>query len=434
MLGWLCFKTKQSYLMLPAIIATSGLMVAGHAIVDEFFLLVLLVSYFSVEGNFAKFFHSIRQFHNTKFGALLLYFVFVFFTYFIIQSIRGWVFLDDHRMLRWVIFFLICPLFFIVLLSEAQHYDPKKYLRLIHMGCISSFLLYAVYGLLFENVFNMWRFDIQGFVWVGTSAMYPVMICYTISLLTIIKQDELSKRDSAMAIIGHIVVGFCAFFFESKSSQLVLFVSFLYSFVFYKNNSKVPVIGLTVVYLSLFALQAHIEKSVFFTKRPGQNISEKIGEYIPSGDTGIPNILTVPDQDRLLMPLAAWKSIVNNGVTLVFGHGWYTARYVIKKEMKLGREMQNRGSKQKIGDGPMQVNGIAGLLVDTGLFGLLLVVAGIVAISIQILLLTGYKGLIFISLYVLMIPGFFIGYGLASVLFWIMLMPSSSFVTMLRRL
>ena len=419
--------------MLPAIIATSGLMVAGHAIVDEFFLLVLLVSYFSVEGNFVKFFHSIRQIHNTKFGALLLYFVFVFFIYFIIQSIRGWVFLDDHRMLRWVIFFLICPLFFIVLLSEAQHYDPKKYLRLIHMGCISSYLLYAVYGLLFENVFNMWRFDIQGFVWVGTSAMYPVMICYTISLLTIIKQDELSKRDSAMVIIGHIVVGFCAFFFESKSSQLVLFVSFFYSIVFYKNNSKLPVIGLTVVYLSLFALQETVEKSVFFNRTPA-GIASNIGNYLPSGNTGIPEILTVADDDRLLMPLAAWKSVVNDDVTLVFGHGWYTSRYVIKKEMKLGREMRNGGSTQKIGDGPMQVNGIAGLLVDTGLFGLLLVVAGIVAISIQILFLAGYKGLIFISLFVLMIPGFFIGYGLASVLLWIMLMPSSPFVTMLRRL
>jgi len=92
-------------LFLSAIIVGSGMLVFGYPIVDEFFVLMLLLGVFlrySVSRKISVFkVMSKRKIspHGVTFIALIAYFLF--------QSIRGGIWLEDIRMVRWVVFFLI---------------------------------------------------------------------------------------------------------------------------------------------------------------------------------------------------------------------------------------------------------------------------------------------------------------------------------------
>ena len=98
------FKNPGNFLklFLVSIIIGPGAKIEGYPILDEFWLIMLLLGLFLRKFVTAKSTAKIPEtknynLHDKAFILLTIYFLF--------QSFRGGIWLNDPRMLRWVIFF-----------------------------------------------------------------------------------------------------------------------------------------------------------------------------------------------------------------------------------------------------------------------------------------------------------------------------------------
>ena len=126
-------------LFLASIIIGIGPKIFGYPIVDEYWVLMLLIGLLlrkiiiitTVTERIEK---KIYNLHEKAFILLTIYFLF--------QSFRGGLWLNDPRMLRWVIFFLIVIFIFFVFRNYQIPNDPNYVAKTVIYSITIYFLFY----------------------------------------------------------------------------------------------------------------------------------------------------------------------------------------------------------------------------------------------------------------------------------------------------
>jgi len=201
------FKTLKNpdnfiRLFLASIIIGPGIKIAGYPLIDEYWVIMLL---------FALFMRKIIQptlingtINQKKFSAHEVAFIFLTL-YFLFQSFRGGLWLEDIRMFRWIIFFIIVGISFFVVSNQSNSINPDQVTKFIIYSSTIYFLLYYLSGFIYELITGMSKFDLQDDFVAGSSvATFPVLI-YLIALLNFSQRKQYGGI-SFFLILSFIIV------------------------------------------------------------------------------------------------------------------------------------------------------------------------------------------------------------------------------------
>ena len=141
------------------------------------------------------------------------------------------------------------------------------------------------------------------------------------------------------------------------------------------------------------------------------------------------------DVDRILHHLAAYSSIMKEGfLTKIFGFGWYRgARYEMSDEALVLRKIYLLPVDHLRNGKPLQPTALAAILVDTGLFGLFLVLINIFLSIISILQSKDATKYIISLIFTTMIGSLIIGNPTPLLLLWVLMMPNNPVLKMLNK-
>ena len=161
--------------------------------------------------------------------------VYLFFIYLIIQSIRGYLFLGDIRILfYWTIYFAVCLFLYLKnsFLFENDKFYKKKYIDIFYYSTNIYFLVYFFMNIISKFLYSN-TYQIQDLYWAGSSTAFHVLALYFISLnhkWGISGYKVFSQYSISFAFINFLVL--------INSSRLGLLSCFIFiSYVVVKNLS-----------------------------------------------------------------------------------------------------------------------------------------------------------------------------------------------------
>lgn len=437
-MGTLVMKKPDRFcsFLVATIILSSGFMVYGYPVVDEFLVLMIMFGVFlfwqisSSKNNLLINNSGLPGLHSIAFYALT--------TYFLFQSIRGLIWLEDIRMVRWIIFFIIlgCVSF---LLSNYRYIDDRnRILKVIFYSTTTYFFLYLMFGVLFELFTTLSRYDLQGYIWTGTTAAVIPLILYLASLMMYIDTSK-SRRVAYFRAASLLMIFLCIFYYDSRASQFVIF-GWLLFYVFINLLNKKNWF-LRLILLSGFVIFYQIWSISFTTS--STNISKLIPYNFDTHEISVPSAIHVQvkdehrnsDYDRIVIHLAAYNAIQKDLSTMMFGHGWYMARYEMIDEERELRKERNMSLDNLTGTRvtSFQPTGIAALLVDTGFFGMFLFLLNFWLVLIAIIRSKENNKYAISIVYLSFIVWFLIGNPTPILLVWLLLMPKNPLLLMLQK-
>ena len=199
----------------------SGFMIAGRAVVDEYFLAAVIAGGFLAAG---------RSLVSSRTGEKNSLHVWVFlFTvvYFVLQSVRGAIALEDIKILRWVGYFVLFgALLFLV--RRWRFPFPSAILTAKITGIASSvyFGAYFILGFVSECALGIFRWVPQGVLWAGSAyAVFPVIFSFPAAIFLLKTEDRKARRLGWLTLfLSVLTVGF----YESRIGWLALFGMLLF--------------------------------------------------------------------------------------------------------------------------------------------------------------------------------------------------------------
>ena len=170
-------------LFLISIIIGVGPKISGYPLIDEYWVIMLLFGLLMrkiITPNVLaeRIERKSYNFHEIAFIFLTLYFLF--------QSFRGGLWLNDPRMLRWVIFFMIVGFIFFVFRNYQGPNDSNYVAKTVIYSITIYFLFYFLSGYLYELFTGKDKFgELQNLYISGSSvATFPTVI-YLMALITL---------------------------------------------------------------------------------------------------------------------------------------------------------------------------------------------------------------------------------------------------------
>ena len=399
--GVVALKPKLFWPMLiVAAVGTAGLILPQYRIplVDEYFIgcvliggllaiSVRLVSPGKREGN------DWDRLHILVFSLMIVYML--------VQTIRGLLLWEDLRLSRWIIYYIMLGMLSLIL---YRGYFPVPNVKRISMIILwSALLYYIVYwaqGFYAEEVIGISRFATQGIEWSGTSyAMFPLVVAIPAAIL-LFRDRARSQRWVGWAVI--ILILLLGIFYDSRTAWISTIAFFVISPTALRLRQTTMWL---LIFMGLFLILFHGQAAQFL---------QRLGESAALQD---PN-----DAGRLLHSQAAFNAVIGEWTTLLFGYGVHSHHFVL-------------GPYLNVAAYPFYVysTSFAGILVDTGLIGILLLVMNylIVARNIFAPKKSPFR---FILLLALLLPVYWILIiDLDDImLFYLMIMPSGLLVQLSR--
>ena len=314
--------------------------------------------------------------------------VYLFFIYLIIQSIRGYLFLGDIRILfYWTIYFAVC-LFLYLKNSFSFKKDTfyrKKYIDIFYYSINIYFLGYFLMNIISQFLYSN-TYQIQNLFWAGSSTAFHILTLYFICL-------NHKWRISGYKIFSQYSISFAFinFLVMINSSRLGLLSFFIFiSYVIVKNLSlKQFINALAFVTFSTSILFSNSILPTFFNFQgiSGKPIEIPINSksVLDESNYVIRNLYETKnifkkdkmlrgDHGRMIEFLAAKEKFVDlNLLEKIFGTGMHTSRYTLVEtrnsfvEKYRGRFLcEECFEKVSI----VRSQHIISLLFDTGIFGL----------------------------------------------------------------
>lgn len=432
---WAEVIDAQSALLTTAVLF-AGVMVYGYAIVDE-----ILVLGFAAMLLLARR-QEIAWGQCLRLESLHWAIFFIFIIYLEVESLRGFFFLDDWRMVRFVGMFLGLGLIAIIFRSENRKPDGRD--RLVwYLAWAGSayFALYLLAGIVSENFFATHRFSLQGFVWSGTStAVFPAFVTFAAMMAV----AGLGAKGRQTFWIGYILVCTAGFYYQSRSIWLlvagslvvgfhiiglrrailaaVIFVAYIFVFpwdwivplngdtLFDESRYTDNRMSLVCRKLGRFAdsmvggMIRDVDKRVFGCPDGEYRVLEGNWVYVPkdpesgyrhetlptvsiakevktdSAKASAADAEPVADVDRKIAVSAAWRYVRQSPwETFLFGKGYYTHRYELVPVIQAVAAEHS----YHFPDGYRQIVRTAtfpGMLVDIGMVGLSLLF-GLIALT-----------------------------------------------------
>ena len=299
----------------------------------------------------------------------------------VLQSIRGAIVLDDWRALKWVAVFASLPFVlhvFMRFLSVSDHKDQSRR-AFILWNITLYFLAYATQGIIADSYFELnGRFVTQHQLWQGSAlAVMPCAIFIFLVCKWLVDGTNLSQK--ILILITHIVMSFCAFYFDSRLLQLLLIVFVICTF-FHAFREKLLWLFLLFTLMLSFTVNVLIYDSNLQSKVSWDNLTDSILNGVHHLVSSV-NIASPDnnDVDRLLQVKAAFSAVLDSPERFLIGDGFYVHRYTITPFVKTHFESGLRETFIMPDDAhfdpqdPMfRSTGLAGVLVDVGLAGAIL--------------------------------------------------------------
>jgi hypothetical protein len=245
----------------------------------------------------------------------LIFSLFAF--YMTLQSFRGMLILEDIRMFKYVVFFLI--LYFLsISLSGKWALIPnyKKIEKVIIYSSLYYFSSYLLYGFYLELIMGVGRFSVQGATWAGsTGAMFPVFIALPVLYKAFLNGSVRSTQFPAFILL--FIMTSCAFYYDSRMSILTIFLLILAS-------SKNLGITKLLVILTIVLYAFYFFMAIYWPGGFIQNLSFMLDALLNASAGGQSS-----DSDRILQVIAATRLLVDDPINFLIGTGFYTERYML---------------------------------------------------------------------------------------------------------
>lgn len=368
-------------LLIIAGIVGCGPRIGGYLLLDE------IITSSVIMGALLKILLSSSAKNKIKFRVALslhktVYCLWIGFMIF--SSIVGVVYNEDLRIVRWIIFYIMLGLIFLISNYEGQDFSfpsPRDISLIVATATLILFLIYLGQGLYFETLFGQHgRFLSQDMFWSGSAyAVFPTIIGAPAALYLI---NDNSRKVRILAWLLLITIMAVAFYYDSRITWLALLL-------IVAINMRQLKMGKIVTFLFLFVLGFTL-----YMPEPMKNIIEFFGMLYDSS-----KILWSPgdsDINRNLQLQAGFHRLFDNWITFLIGDGIYSHRFTLIphiEELYSTHLPNNIGLNNIPGSRDDSIGrltifrtvGFTALLVDTGMIGMLLFITIFVCVVIKTL-------------------------------------------------
>lgn len=361
------------FILLISTIGTAGLVISGYALIDEFFLsIIVFVGLFLILMRKI----TLKNVWRDKLHALHFFVFIITMIYLVMESIRGMEILEDVRMIRWIIFFILVGLLAFILAHKSFPVpDTRRIPFIILWSTIIYFFLYLGHGIISETLRGISRFTPQGQEWSGSAyATFPIIFAIP-SIIFYLKDGHRFYRITAW--LAFILIVITSLYYDSRISWLII-IGFSILSIF-KIGVRRVIIGflLFFIILQMFIFSSgKIASSVGkFVERRVINITSIFDEKI-NKQTG--------DPDRLALFKGSITAVKDDMTRFFFGSGFYTHRVLIAKY--LGPIYQRYGLNPDISSKKIvRTTGLPALLIDTGIIGIILLLINFALVLLKII-------------------------------------------------
>lgn len=425
--AWAVWKRPWTFweMFIIVLIVTSGLKMLGQVVVDEY-VAALLVAVLGIllwkkrislarpdQGTLARI-------HRVLF--------FVLMGYLFLQAVRGLFVLDDPRMIRWIgAFVLIGVLGYLLPRLPFPRPRAERVSFLIVLSSSVYFLVYMASGIIAEFVRGISRYDLQHLEWAGTAgAVIPVL--FALPAMFLLWEKAGSWRRRALIMASYAVIIIMSFYYDSRAVWFVILGFTIAVFILGVLLRRRSIAAAGFLFFAVFALMFQAQVPLGQTNLGFERFlpvrTERIVSFLPQKGTK-PKLekgeekkyekpeLAAPiatsfesNEQRIILTKAALRAVGENtkkepkppvpveeegserktdisakeGRTislspLLWGKGWYVARVTLVEDFNILLEEHGLPAVTVYSGNKIQPSGFAALLIDTGLFGMLLIIA-----------------------------------------------------------
>jgi len=345
--------------LIVATVATGGLMVEGHGLVEEYLVdLIILGALLALSIGAI---HLKKQ-KEDKWETLHRVIFIIFIMYMLVQSVRGLLVLHDPRIIRWIFFYgFLGLLTFIITKKGFPIPNARKTSIIVSVSTLIYLIAYLLVGIIYESITGSSRWDLQGYIWAGSAgAVFPLVVAMPAALFLIRSKIRNDKIIAWLVIIMGMVI---THYYSARSAAVMIF-AFLIIALFTVKFRKVLILIIIFAVLTMFF-----------------GIGNTLTEYT-HGIAKSAVLKSNSETGRLNFIYAAINAIEKNVITFLFGYGMYTNRYIISPYLyDLGY----------FGSGPMpkiaRTSGFSAQIIDVGLIGFLLFYLNIFFVARRVLFL-----------------------------------------------
>lgn len=293
--------------------------------------------------------------------------------YMIAESIIGVIANSDIRIVFWILFYAMLGLLAYILYHRGGEF-PFPSLRQFTIIVLSTVLGYNIallaYGVIVEQFLGLefGRVAAQfvyrdSFIWVGPSlSSYPTLVGMPTATLAM---NDKSSRVRLLALAAVSAMFGAALYYDSRSAYVVIACATLVSLTQMRLAS---IFGFAVVF------------TVIFYYAPGD---QTVDEFLSTEVFDTATVLWSPserDLPRVAHTVAGLIRVTDNLRTFFVGDGFYSHKTTIIPAMAMANddsplEVVTIKSQELRDDQYSRTNAFSALLIDTGVIGMLMLVA-----------------------------------------------------------
>lgn len=343
----------------------SGLMASGLTIFDEIYVFGVIVAglLLFIAGKAGL--HSGKDRFSSVWHQAIFY---VFILYLSLEAFRGVIILSSLGKIRWIVFFVMIGFIGFLAAKKMFFNVGAKNLALSLAAGTSLYLVYYLgYGIFTESFRGLNRFSIQPGEWSTPAyALFPLIAGVPAAMILICDRGKHFYYQLAGWLV--LILGlFAGIYYDSRAAILFIAISLLVC---------LPQIGIKKIMSALFFAAIGLLLVIAISdKSKTTRLADDFGADLVATSRGL--VLwddSNKDIDRKIHLEAAILSINSDVVTLFFGHGYRMHGYIIGPYL---RELFMRrgfpGMAERVTDNE-STEGFTAFLVDTGLFGMFLLV------------------------------------------------------------
>jgi len=333
------------------------------------------------------------------------------------QSVHAVFGVDGLRKLRWVLYFVMLGVLAFILLRKKILLPPADKLALVVSGAgFAYFSAYLGAGLLFEFISGKPKWDMQNIFWGGTTyAAFPIIAI--LPAVFLLFRDKLRSR----RILGWLTLAamsVAAFYYDSRISYIAI-IGFLVLLLLLLGIRRF--IAPAALFLGIASVFICIFWSSFYS-------FEVYGKVLYESAEFLWNPSQAHDAGRIAHLAVGPMLIEKDLKTVFFGYGFRTSGDLIGPA--LAQIYENQGMRQLAFESSRYSStvGFTALLVETGIVGIVLLMANFILTAAKIIVSRAGKiKIVLLYCLVLAFLWLLITDPVDIVLFYLIIMPSGLF-------
>lgn len=397
-------------------IVGSGLMATGVTIFDEIYVFSVVVAGLLLFMAGKAGLHRGKDRFASVWHQAIFY---VFILYLSWEALRGAMILSSPGKIRWIIFFVMIGVIgFLAAKKVFFNADGKNLVLSLAAGTSLYLAYYLGYGIFTESFRGLSRFSIQPGEWSTPAyALFPLIAGIPAAMILICAQGKHFYYQSTGWLV--VILGMLAgIYYDSRIAIVFIATGLLVCLPQIGIKKIAPVLFLAAIGLLSAIAVSDSSKMVRLADNFGTDLVATLRGLVLWDDSN-------KDIDRKVHIKAAILSINSDVVALLFGYGYRMHGYIIGpylRELFMQRGFPEMA--EKVTDNE-STEGFTAFLVDTGLFGMFLLVANFIFAGYRLIIQKNnpYRLILLVSLVFafLWLPIINI---LDVVLFYLLIMPN----------